>query len=150
MKFILTIILEYIGMSILLYAVLHLQEKYQNYKHKKNLEEETKIPYLHVFGQSYPHDSVFLIGNREGLEQLQKRIEGILSNKKNKKLKDLYITDGEGFDLEVILEEKMLEKKVLRPYTDPVYQDKKGIHPYILLSSNLMKDVEEKLKVKTK
>lgn len=146
MKLVITVILEYIGMFFCFYAYLHLTDKYRAYK----AAHKAKVPYLHMYGQTYPHDDVFIVGNREGLEQLHKRIEEALKGKKNKKLKELSVTDGEQFECFIICEEEIKEKNILRPYADKTFSgnDSKAIHPYTLAYGNLMDLIVEKTKVK--
>ncbi len=88
---------------------------------------------LHVFGQEWPHDDVYIVGDEESLLRLKESIELLLS-KKNKKPTDIvwsthFPNDGEGYRLYVILKEDM--ENIIIPYSSDMFEHKSEtiIHP---------------------
>lgn len=56
---------------------------------------------LHVYGQSLPNDSLYIVGNRAGLVRLKAAIELALSNVHHETI--AYVNDGEGFAIRAML-----------------------------------------------
>jgi hypothetical protein len=62
---------------------------------------------LHIYAQQAPHDEAFIVGNREGLLALRRAIDAALKNGQSKE--SAFVSDGEGFDVHVILQEGDLQ-----------------------------------------
>jgi len=52
---------------------------------------------LHIYGQAIWHDPVYIIGNREALEDLKKAIENVLDDDKGEGKTEAFCNDGEGY-----------------------------------------------------
>lgn len=86
---------------------------------------ESEIPaYLHIFGQSYPHDYVSIAGNRPALSALRDAIEAALS-KEDEDLPcacpadqsiDAFVNDGEGYVVLVSCRTDAAMQKTRTPY----------------------------------
>jgi hypothetical protein len=77
-------------------------------------------PYLHVYGQKYPHAVAGIVGNREALERLSDALERALSldyaNGKPSRI-EAFTNDGEGYSVSVrCIESKFQELEL--PYTE--------------------------------
>jgi len=59
---------------------------------------------LHIYGQTYPHDHAFLVGNKEALKALREAIDAALNNQAGGTT--VFATDGEGYDVKVYCEEE--------------------------------------------
>lgn len=64
---------------------------------------------LHIYAQQAPHDEAFIVGNREGLLALRRAIDAALSQKNGQSKESAFVSDGEGFDVHVILQEGNLQ-----------------------------------------
>jgi hypothetical protein len=62
---------------------------------------------LHIHAQQAPHDEAFIVGNRQGLLALRRAIDAALESGKGEAL--AFVSDGEGFDVQVILQEGDLQ-----------------------------------------
>ncbi len=87
---------------------------------------------LHIYGQSHEHEHAFIVGDELALRELADAIYLALDKGNGKAT--LSAADGEGFDLEVYLEEdpEYWDKSRL-PYTENLYfGDKIEIGPWDL------------------
>lgn len=84
---------------------------------------------LHIFGQEYSHDDVYIIGDEEALFRLKENIELLLNQTSKKVISSTHFpNDGEGYKLYVILEKDM--EKVQIPYSSDMFvHTYKQIHP---------------------
>ena len=74
---------------------------------------------IHVYGQQYPHDSVYIVGSREALQSLVQQIQEALSGHRVS-AREYSTGDGEGFELGVLVGPDRLGDWVL-PYTDSAF-----------------------------
>jgi hypothetical protein len=94
-------------------------------------------PLVHVHGQQSFHDSAILIGNRQGLMQLQEILTEVLASEQGSAAREVYTTDGEGYDLQVIIDESRLEDsswaRAELPYQHQAAEDTRDnrIPPYM-------------------
>jgi len=64
-----------------------------------------KIDLLHIYGQRAHHDDAFIVGNRNALIQVKKAIEKALSREEGAEgIIAVSVNDGEGYDLEIIMD----------------------------------------------
>lgn len=76
-------------------------------------------PLVCVYPQEAWHDDVIIIGNRAGLLALQRIVSKAMETGKNKEV--VFVHDGEGFDLKVILNDNPWQSDgwngLARPYS---------------------------------
>jgi len=76
-------------------------------------------PLVHIYPQVAWHDDVFVVANKEGLLALQRAIYGAL--KKGKGVAEVYVADGEGYDVKILLHDAVWPsdewKRLAVPYT---------------------------------
>ncbi len=79
---------------------------------------------LHVYSPAAWHDDNVIVGNRDGLTRLKEAIEQALSGDRKHGVKEASTSDGEGFDMIVILNDDSWHddswKELKLPYTDPL------------------------------
>jgi hypothetical protein len=91
---------------------------------------EAELPHLHIYGQGYWHDDVWLQGSRAGLKALRDAIDRCLAESAS--ARSLAITaDGEGYN--VVIDVRSLEAldRQPLPYIDPIAggpPDWTGVH----------------------
>ena len=82
---------------------------------------------LHIYAQEQWHDDAFIVGNRHGLEVLREAITKALEAGRASG-SDLYVTDGEGYEVKIICEDSGWREESWRslslPYTDEIAQDR--------------------------
>ena len=99
-----------------------------------NEQKRHKIPYglqlnpvLHIYGQQQWHDDVYIIANRDGLLSLKTAIENALHSS-NRSQAELYVTDGEGYKIKVVLgDDDWLSPfwdNLALPYTEEIASEK--------------------------
>lgn len=86
---------------------------------------------LHVYGQEYPHDDVYIAGDREAISALKVACENalIFHKEKNYDNFETYASDGEGYNVHVVLKSPGEMEKFSPKYSDPDY-DKDGPYPW--------------------
>jgi hypothetical protein len=75
---------------------------------------------LHLYAQPFPHEEARIIGTREGLRELQKALNKVLSATQEHPKTDLesFTADGEGYHVKIqMLSTKEMDELRL-PYTD--------------------------------
>jgi hypothetical protein len=77
---------------------------------------------MHIFGQSCPHDEVYIVGDREALEALRRAIERALGDNRSHSVS--FTNDGEGYDVHVIQADAATADNLMLPYTDPIYEER--------------------------
>ena len=75
-------------------------------------------PVVHLHAASFWHDDAWIVGNREGLEQLRAAIDRALD--KGGTHASAFVNDGEGFTCFVALESDADMNRLNVPYTDEV------------------------------
>lgn len=79
---------------------------------------------MHIYGQSHEHEGVFIVGNREALEELRDRLTKVLECPAPAESKFLaFAGDGEGFETRVALVGDGELKDWLLPYFDEAALD---------------------------
>jgi hypothetical protein len=91
---------------------------------------EDAPPYLHLHGQSYWHDPVFIVGTEKALRALRDRIDAVLEGDYQEPV-TMFCSDGEGYEVHVLqFGENAFEGNLLyMPYTDPIAQDEGEFSP---------------------
>lgn len=75
---------------------------------------------LHIYGQWIWHDSAVIAGNKAGLMALRDAIQRVLVNGADSKaIAEVFVIDGEGYDIQVFLENTSDIASRKLPYTDP-------------------------------
>lgn len=81
---------------------------------------------MHVYGQPHEHEEVFIVGNREALEELRDRLTQVLECPAPAESKVLaFAGDGEGFEIRVALIGDRELKDWLLPYFDETALDRR-------------------------
>ncbi|NMC34571.1 MAG: hypothetical protein GYA36_19285 [Veillonellaceae bacterium] len=79
---------------------------------------------IHLYGQSHEHDEAYIVGNREALEELVRRIRQVLDYPPPaESLMAAFTGDGEGFELRVVLTADGDMPNWLLPYYDEMALD---------------------------
>lgn len=85
------------------------------------------IKLLHVYGQGVWHDDVYIVGNRESLEDLRAAIDAALD--KGEGSSKAFTSDGEGFSIGVFLEDAEWQTeewmKLPMPYTEDMAKEQR-------------------------
>lgn len=85
------------------------------------MNEDNEI--CHIYGQQMWHDSVYIVGNKKGLENLRDLIN--LALEKNKTVADsFYPKDFEGYKLYVACVKETVLEELELPYYDKDYYHK--------------------------
>jgi hypothetical protein len=72
---------------------------------------------LHIFGQPYWHQPVYIMGDRTGLLQLRAAIDQALAGDQGRV--EVYTNDGEGYDVYVKhLSDEKQQQQLMLPYYD--------------------------------
>ena len=83
---------------------------------------------LHIYAQEAWHDDAFIVGDRLGLEVLRKAITEALEVGRASSGSDLFVTDGEGYEVKIICDDSGWREESWRslslPYTDEIAQDR--------------------------
>lgn len=117
------------------------------------MDNKKNPPLLHLYSPSSYHADGFIIGNRDGLEQLRDAIDQALLE--DTSIKQVYVADGEGFNffVQCIDEPWQNEKwqKLQLPYRDweeygPGIEDEK--HPYELIGEEKYRQLVRSLERK--
>ena len=82
---------------------------------------------LHVYGQSMPHDDVWIAGTMKELNRLRDAINNATNGWEEPDF--FFANDGEGFRIRVRVLTKDDEPKLAVPYSDPYFRDAAGAHP---------------------
>ncbi|RPF49532.1 hypothetical protein EDD75_0348 [Thermodesulfitimonas autotrophica] len=102
---------------------------------------------LHIYAQTSHHDDAFIVGNRQGLLALRRAIDAALESGQSKD--SVFVSDGEGFDVYVILQEGDLQSPgwiaAAVPYTAEWAAETRGnaVWPWDKLTKEEQKLVEE-------
>ena len=72
---------------------------------------------VHVWAQEYFHCDGFIVGNKGGLLKLKDAIEKALADKNGMAKCEVFVCDGEGYDLHVVAVEGDT-KDLATPYVD--------------------------------
>ena len=77
---------------------------------------------MHIYGPQHEHDSVFLVGNTEALQELRDAIDQVLREPYASVKIDLMVADGEGFDIVIIRKDKERSWwiNLALPYSDEI------------------------------
>jgi hypothetical protein len=96
------------------------------------MSDDTSFPVVHIWSPESFHDTSYIVGNYEGLERLYMEIGTVLNKKKGKVTTELFVTDGEGFDMEVILVEDKDLDKIAVPYQESYAEEKRehAVYPW--------------------
>lgn len=90
---------------------------------------------IHFYGQSVPHDSVHIVGNRAGLLLLKEAIDAALLGGRPEM--EVFVNDGEGFNIRALMldsawdAEKWTNLSV--PYTESISMEQRvnALWPWI-------------------
>lgn len=89
------------------------------------MEKQEKI--LHIYGQSFWHNPVLIVGTLSGLEKLYNVIGNAIKDPDAVKTSyDLFVNDGEGFIVAVALEDEKTIERLSVPYSDNAAREKKS------------------------
>ena len=83
---------------------------------------------LHVYPQWWPHDPVYIVGNREGLGQLA--ISAIEAQRQGQAEAELCAGDGEGFHVHLIRADWDQVRQLALPYADQIFQETGRQNPW--------------------
>jgi hypothetical protein len=76
---------------------------------------------LHLYAQTWEHQPAYVVGDRDALERLKQAIEIVLEDNGrsiNSSVIPAFATDGEGYDVHVVLLEEQADwYKLQMPYT---------------------------------
>ncbi len=91
----------FIGLNLIILALnLKLYTVFQG----KGKGEMNKLKFLNIYGQPFHHVEAQIVGNLAALEELYDALEEVFTSSDRKvKTKGLFTTDGEGYDIEIIL-----------------------------------------------
>ncbi len=82
---------------------------------------------LHLYGQGYYHDEVYIVGSRASLISLKKAIEDALETGRGSA--EFFTADGEGYDLNILAREDQWESEfwtnLAFPYSEEFARDKR-------------------------
>jgi len=99
---------------------------------------------LHIYAQDGPHDDAYIVGDHNSLVKLRDAINNLLGANnfcptKNVKA-EMMASDGEGYDLHIILSEDENDKLSL-PYTNELFEDQGegAIWPWSLIKGKQAK-----------
>ena len=87
-------------------------------------------PIIHLWQPGSFHEEQYIIGNRDGLEQLQKLIQRALEKHDGKTSAEFSVSDGEGYTLIVRCTENI--DKLAVPYSEPFAKENRetAIYPW--------------------
>jgi hypothetical protein len=71
---------------------------------------------LHIYAQALWHDEALIIGDREAIEKLREACDKALLEGKAKE--SFMVSDGEGYDLYIAIEDGIRDANFVLPYTD--------------------------------
>ncbi len=71
---------------------------------------------LHLYGQAWPHETAFIVGDTETLKKLRDAIDAALKHEVGGA--SFYTQDGEGYDVMVVDASKMNTEELHLPYSD--------------------------------
>jgi hypothetical protein len=91
---------------------------------------ENTYPVIHLWSPPSWHEDQYIVGNREGLEELVKLLQKVLAEEKEVHQEEFFTCDGEGYSLVVIHNEDDVNMAV--PYTESIASEKRknAIFPY--------------------
>jgi hypothetical protein len=89
-------------------------------------------PVIHIWSPHAFHEESYIVGNREGLIKLYQEIGSVLNQGKGKLTASFFISDGEGYDMDVILIEDTNIDKIAVPYLADYAEEKRkdAVHPW--------------------
>ena len=94
-----------------------------------------KYAVVHIYGQYAHHMEAIILGNRQGLLALKKAINTALGRPLGRGTQEVYVNDGEGYDIEIqVIKDEEIDKLPVT-YTADYAQDKSGISPASFLKS---------------
>lgn len=86
----------------------------------EQIESRNTLPWLHIYGQSQWHDTVMIKGNTRGLQALRDAISRALEYPRNDSTARAFVSDGEGYQIQITRMSRFeLENQPL-PYSDPI------------------------------
>jgi hypothetical protein len=101
---------------------------------------------LHLFGQTFWHETAFIVGDFESLTQLRNAIDNAIANKVEKT--QTLQNDGEGYDLIIICADNMetvqtaySDTEITCPQGDDPFDLAKAIRPEIVNPEKEVNDV---------
>ena len=100
----------------------------------KGISYMNKYPVVHIYSQHAHHMEAIILGNRAGLMALKKAINTSLGRFEGRGTQEVYVNDGEGYDIEVQIIEGDIDNLPV-PYVVDYAQDKTGINPASFLKS---------------
>lgn len=71
---------------------------------------------LHIYGQAWPHEMAFIVGDTESLRRLRDAIDVALKDELAGA--SFYTQDGEGYDVAIVDASKADTEEMHLPYTD--------------------------------
>lgn len=98
------------------------------------------MPILHVYAASSFHESVFVSGNRAGLEVLKAAVERALAGEApGQEAPVCFHNDGEGSPLIVEAFEQEVAEKLILPYTEDYARDQRegAVRPWYVYGNRL-------------
>lgn len=95
----------------------------------RRVERERGV--LHLFPQYAHHCEAYIVGTREELQALQEAITEALVLGDAELL--TMASDGEGYDVNIVLVDQAQSEKLATAYTADYAQDSHGLHPYTIL-----------------
>jgi len=75
---------------------------------------------LHIYGQGAWHGDVYIVGNREALEELRDTIDEALCDVPHSM--EAFVNDGEGYELKVVLHEGGWDTKSWKRLAVPYFE----------------------------
>lgn len=91
------------------------------------------VPVVHVYEHYSDHCDVIILGNRKGLLALYDAIGNALTTMDGKGTTEVYVNDGEGYDLEIqVVDEKEIDNLPV-PYTAAHAKERSNKSPYDFL-----------------
>ena len=88
---------------------------------------DNEFPIVHVHGPGFWHNDAYIVGNRQGLEDMKAAIDQALSKGESQAVE--YVCDGEGYDLYIQLIDKPRDceewKNAALPYTSQDASEKR-------------------------
>lgn len=94
---------------------------------------------LHIYAQEIWHDEAYIAGEREALTILRDAIDDAL--KKGTSSAQFFTSDGEGFDVQIVVADEPTMNKMMVPYTDDIAkaQGADNFGPWTMLSKAMKK-----------
>ena len=105
------------------------------------------VPVLHVYSQPGFHSDVIMVGNDRGLRALYEALGELLKKGNSVEISEVFVTDGEGYDVIVVKENKEENlTNLVAPYTEEYAMDNRfnAVSPFDILNE---KEYQEKLNI---